>query len=253
MRTRDEIGFWRKLDLASFSAVNKRIQQLSIPFMFKSEHLFIRMDNNERDLVDRLKGLEQFFAHSKVLALSVLHCGDQVEVGKSTKFDSTAALGRQIVTTLPSLSGLKNLRLRDVKILDSASKAALRQMSLDLVGSLSVTGVPDAACFIRVCPNLTSFKSDFPCNKPKTTLKALSESPVNTLELQNGGWKPKQIEGECQQFLVFVRAADQCLIDLCQYLGKIHGLYLGGQIKVKATVSHTTFDRPSPLTTDRNS
>lgn len=188
--------------LQVFSSLNKRIRQLTIPFIFDLQRLTIGLRKNEDKLIEHLEALRQSFAGPKVLALAVSHIGDPVDPLDYEKFktiDSTAQLGQQIVAALPSLSGLKELCLSDIKILDKNAKAVLRQTTLDTVEALSIAGVPDAAFFIRACPNLVTFKSEFPCNKMKTTFKALSESAVVNLELRNSkSWKSKQFEGKYQ-------------------------------------------------------
>lgn len=230
-------------DLQAFSGVNKRLRQLCIPVMFNLEHLTIKLWQRKSILIPQLKALQQSFAAERVKALAIDRFFE-------TDNDS-ALLGQQIATTLPSLSNLRELYLAHTTMFDSAAKAALSLVSLDLVEKLSVKDVPDSACFIRACPNLRVFVSDFPCNKPKTTLKVLSESPVDGLELQNyNGWKPKQLEGGYPQ-RAFTDHADECATELCQYLGHITRLSLEGRIKVKPTVSHAGSSQEACLTVYR--
>lgn len=110
-----------------------------------------------------------------------------------------------MVETLQVLGGLRELRISGVKALDQDTRKILRSVKFDLIEILVVREMPDAALFIRACPKITTFKSDFPCNKVKTTFKALLGSTAVNLELENQkAWRSKHLEGE--QLIVLILA-----------------------------------------------
>lgn len=187
--------------IKALSEVNSRLRQLCTPIIFNLQHLTVKLQDRGRDqkhaLPEALQAIRQSFVASILIAFSVEHFEWKDQKQTISSRGGIPMLAQQLLRTLASLNNLRELQLINIKALDGDAKAGLRQMTFDHIETLSVDRVPDAELFIRACPNLTTFVSDFPCKRPKSTFKALSESAVDKVDLDNEkAWKPKQLEGK---------------------------------------------------------
>jgi hypothetical protein len=117
---------------------------------------------------------------------------------KMMKVDTQIDYFEHLLKLLPQFVVIEELRLANLTLMSRASKASLKTLSFPGITSLKVANIPEAGLLIQACPNLHTFRTDFPCPKPKTTLNLLVDRvDIVNVELENKIWKPKQVEGKC--------------------------------------------------------
>lgn len=109
---------------------------------------------------------------------------------------------------LARASNLYELNLENLTTFNQDTKVKLRGARFNSIKVLHVARVTETPLLLAACPNLHTFRSEYPFAKPKTTLKAVaSKAQIVNIELKNEKWTVKQLKGSCFQIVPVTRSS----------------------------------------------
>jgi hypothetical protein len=105
------------------------------------------------------------------------------------KVENTTDFYKELLPVLHNAPQLVELRVRDFKRIDAATKLALRKSTFTNITALNLQAVAEAALLIAACPKLETLTCSYPSAKVKTTLSTILSHPsIVNLELHCKAW-----------------------------------------------------------------